>query len=188
MTIDETEELLKTRRKTDDNYVIVEECLKEIKKDIRTLPCKNIGEGCLQEKPLKDLSDKIEKISNNQEVCNSEKLNPLMASNIILTEKQDQTQKILIEIRNTLNQTHSKLDVLQSEVTANNLETTKEIADLRLSLVTQLTGVVANRDAVHSTKIETRTVIAWTAGLIISVITIFTFLKNFVLQKAADMI
>jgi len=181
MTADETESQLKTRRKTDENYVIVEQCLKEIKKDIRTLPCKNIGEGCLQEKPLQDLNNKIEKIQKHQETCDQEKLNPLMASNILLTEKQDQTQKILIEIRNTLNRTDSKVDFLQSELTANNLETTKEIADLRLSLVTQLTGVVANRDAVHNTKIETRTVIAWTAGLIISVITIFTFLKNFVL-------
>jgi len=177
MTTEKPKIELFNKRITDENYKLIEDCLKEIKKDIRTLPCKNVGEGCLQEKPLKELDQKIKQLTDLHE----KDIDPLISSNILLNEKNDQIQKLLKEIHRVLNKTSDKVDELQIEVTANNLETTKDMAALKLSLVTQLTQVVSNRDAVHSSKTETRTIIAWTIGLIISTITIFTFLKNFIL-------
>ncbi len=167
-----TNEPIRPERRKEDSFMIeIEKCLESIKTDVRGLPCRNVGEGCLQAEPITELKESMKQLGEAYQTCHNEKIQPLIQANLMLNEKQDQQQL-------TLDKIDSKIDHLSLEVRSNQLAHVKELADLKLSLVTQLTQIVTERTAVKTNTVEIRTVIAWGLGIIVSSIVIFNFLKS----------
>lgn len=160
------------RRETDNKYNNIENCLKEIKKDLRFLPCQS-GESkdCLQHESVEILRKGLKEAKEAYKICHAEKLDPLISANLLLNEKVDAQQEILKEFK-------ISFDKFQQQRTEQRISDKQDLMNLELNLTNTITKIQTERETKKATNEAHMKLIKWFIGIILGGIAIWTFISQ----------
>ncbi len=157
------EEDKKERRQTDKEFNHIKDCLEQIKQDLRFLPCQSgEEEQCLQAEKTEKLEQSVMDSKNAYLLCHQEKLEPLLKTNALLHQKQDQQQK-------SINRLEGKFDTFSKELQDNRLVDKNDLHKMQVNLTKQITEIVTQKETASMTKREIRDTIKWLIGIITGV-------------------
>jgi hypothetical protein len=134
------------------------ECIEQLKKDFRKLPCQGQPEDCLQDKAIEEIKEGMRSIS------------PLLQVTAILNEKQDIQQ-------NALERIESKVEKAFKEVQDNRILDLKELSQWQLGFATQIAQIITEKDTQTITKAEIREIIKWTFGIVVAALTVYAGIR-----------
>ena len=149
----------------DDYFKIkMEKCLEDIKNDLKYLPCQYRGTECPQEARITNLKEKITNMQQDVGPLGQEQT------------AHGRTLESLIEMIGDLG---SKLDAYKHEAIEAKLEHTKEMAQLRLELATQLQGIIVARDTKTDTKDRIMEAVKFAIGAAVGGTVLYAWLATF---------
>ncbi len=155
-------------RVEDKHYKEIERCLKEIKKDLRFLPCQSGEEDqCLQAKKTEQLEQAVTDSRNAFLLCHTEKLEPLIKNTALLHHKQDEQGK-------TIDRLEDKFDTLTKELQTNRLLDKNDLHQMQITLTKQITQIITQKETASMTKREIRDIIKWSIGIITGIAAVST--------------
>jgi hypothetical protein len=165
-----------------EDNIAIKECLVEMKKDLRTLPCQSGNEeDCLQTKNIEYLKEGLANAQTAYTMCHQEKLEPLIKSHALLNQKQDLQQE-------TINRIETKLDALQKSREDERLETQKNLLQLQASLTSQISQIITQRDTASVTKKQMLDSVKWGLGIIVSGATVYGIVRAIIAAIASGIL